>query len=55
MDDLCRTIAMFPGTYPVQLSWDSGPIRLFGLGDDPGGVGPDWPPRPGFRAEELVR
>jgi hypothetical protein len=38
MDDLCRSIAMFPGTYDVRMVWDSGPIRLIGLGDDPGDV-----------------
>ncbi|MEC7986480.1 MAG: MopE-related protein, partial [Myxococcota bacterium] len=38
MDELCRTIAIFPGTYSLSLDWSDGSITFNGLGDHPSEV-----------------
>ena len=33
IDNVCRTIALLPGTYNVQMDWDDGPLYFVGAGN----------------------
>ena len=38
LDEICRTVAILPGTLQLELSWTDGDLHINGMGQDPSEV-----------------